>query len=85
MAMAAPLCCSPLFVWERAVTDDVRGTSDTLLPLCPCTGLYSRRSSRQQPGTPLLARTQGRTGDCTFSCAGCRFNDRKIERDLAGV
>ena len=48
MAMAAPPCCARPFVLDRAVKEDVCLTSDTV-PLCPCTGMYSRRSSRPQP------------------------------------
>ena len=59
MAMAAPPCCACPFVPCR--------TSDTV-PLCPCAGLYSRRSSRPQP--------MGSGGDAT-PCKVTR-DDRRL-------
>ena len=41
--MEAPPCCLPLFVWKSELTEVIRFAQ------CPCTGLYSRRSSRPQP------------------------------------
>ena len=45
MAMEAPPRCARPFVLDRAVKEDVCRTSDAV-PLCPCTVLCSRRSSR---------------------------------------
>ena len=57
IAMAAPPCCARPFVLDRAVKEDVCRTSD-VVPSCPCTVKYSRRSSRPQPMVS--------GGDCTF-------------------
>ena len=44
----APPCCARSFVLDRAVKEDVCRTSD-VVPSCPCTVMYSRRSSGPQP------------------------------------
>ena len=78
---AAPPCCARPFVLDRAVKEHVCRTPDAV-PSCPCTVMYSRRSSRPQPmgsggdATPCKVTREG---------AGCRLGDRKIERDLSGV
>ena len=87
MAMSAPLCGSSLFVLQRAVSENIRRTSDILL-----SSLYSD-SPLRAPGhnrwgvaeTPLSAKTQGRTLDRLLNSrllqGGSNVSLRKVQQD----
>ena len=74
MAMAAPPCCPRPFALDRAVKVDACHTSD-VVSVCPCTVMYSRRSSRPQP--------MGSGGDAT-PCKVTR-EDRRLYRLMCRV
>ena len=81
MAMAALPCCPRPFVLDRAVKEDACHTSD-VVPLCPCTVMYSQRSSRPQPmvsggdATPCKVTREDRR--LYRSMCRCRLSDRNL-------
>ena len=67
--MAAPPCCSRPFALDREVKVDVCHTSD-VVSVCPVQScIVEGAPGHNRWGvaeTPLPAKSQGRTGDCTF-------------------
>ena len=78
MAMETPPRCPPLFIRKRELTE-VIGSLSVPVQVCIVEGApgHNRWGVAE---TPLPAKSQGRTGDCTFECAGCRLSDRMIQR-----
>ena len=69
MAMETPPRCPPLFIRKRELTE-VIGSLSVPVQVCIVEGAPGHNRWGVEE-TPLPAKSQGRTGDCTFKCAGC--------------